>query len=140
MTRYLSAVGPRALAASLLLSGALAGGATAQNTLSTTLSGPGFGNGTASVTLDAGAGSVCYNVLVNLDPPATAAHIHRGAAGSNGPVVVPFELASSDSASGCAQGVDAALIQEMMTAPAAFYVNVHNSAFPAGALRGQLGQ
>ena len=41
MTRYLAAFGPRALMASLLLSGALVGTAFAQTTISSTLSGPG---------------------------------------------------------------------------------------------------
>src|SRR3954465_1432169 len=87
----LRASGPRALVASLALSGALAGTALAQTPLTTTLSGPGDGNGTARVTLDPGASTVCYEVTVTLDPPPSAAHIHRGEAGANGPVVVPFE-------------------------------------------------
>src|SRR5262249_41031169 len=90
MTGYLSAVGARALMASLLLSSALVGTTFAQTTLSTPLSGPGNGNGQADVTFNPGAGTVCYNLLLNLQPPATAAHIHRGAAGANGPIVVPF--------------------------------------------------
>jgi hypothetical protein len=140
MIRHLRASGPRALAASLALSGALVGTAFAQTPLSATLSGPGNGDGMASVTLDPGASTVCYEVTVTLDPPASAAHIHRGEAGANGPVVVPFETPSTGSASGCAEGVDAALISDIMANPAAFYVNIHNSAFPGGAIRGQLGQ
>ena len=46
-------------------------------------------------------------------------------------MVVPFETPATGSASGCAQGVDAALISDIMANPAGFYVNVHNSAFPA---------
>ena len=138
MTWNLRAIGPRALAASLALSGVLVGTAFAQTPLHATLSGPGNGNGTASVTLDPGAGTVCYDLTVTLDPPASAAHIHRGEAGANGPVVVPFETPSTGSASGCAEGVDAALISDIMANPSGFYVNVHNSAFPGGAIRGQL--
>jgi hypothetical protein len=129
---------PRALAASLLLSGALVGTAFAQTPLSATLSGPGNGNGMASVTLDPDASTVCYDLTVTLDPPATQAHIHRGEAGTNGPIVVPFESPASGSSSGCVEGVDAALISDIMANPAGFYVNVHNSAFPGGAIRGQL--
>jgi hypothetical protein len=140
MTRKLATSGPRALAASLLLSGALVGTAFAQGALTTELSGQGNGNGMASVMLDPGASTVCYEITVTLDPPASAAHIHRGEAGANGPVVVPFETPSTGSASGCAQGVDGALISDIMGNPAGFYVNVHNSAFPGGAIRGQLGQ
>ena len=127
-------------AASLLLSSMLVSMAFAQTTLSTTLSAPGSGNGTASVTLDPRAGTVCYNLVWNLIPPATAAHIHRGEAGANGPIVVPFAGPFNDGANGCAQGVDAGLIQEIIANPAGFYVNIHNADFPGGALRGQLGQ
>ena len=133
------------LAANLLLSGMLVGSALAQGTtprdLSATLSGPGNGNGVASVTLNPDTGTVCYSMVYNLAPPATAAHIHRGEAGTNGPIVVPFFTstpAASDSPSGCTQGVDAGLIQEIMANPTGFYVNVHNADFPGGALRGQL--
>src|SRR4051812_9206066 len=120
MTRNLATSGPRALAASLLLSGALVGTAFAQGGMTTPLSGaaevpgPGSANGMgmASVMLNPDQGTVCYDLTVTLDPPAAAAHIHRGAADVSGPVVVPFDAPSSGSASGCAQGVDAALIAD----------------------------
>jgi hypothetical protein len=140
MTRTLATRGPRALAASLLLSGALVGTAFGQEPMMTELSGQGNGNGTASVVVNPGAMTVCYEITVTLDPPPSAAHIHRGEAGANGPVVVPFETPATGSASGCAQGVDGALITDLVGNPAGFYVNVHNSAFPGGAIRGQLGQ
>jgi hypothetical protein len=140
---------PRALVAALLLGSALAGSAAAQTPLTATLSGanevPGPGSpngaGTANVTTDLDdVSSLCYDLTVTLDPPATAAHIHRGAADVAGPIVVPFDAPTSGSASGCVLGGDSALIVEIMTNPAGFYVNVHNADFPAGAIRGQLGQ
>jgi hypothetical protein len=101
------------------------------------LSGPGNGDGTGSVTLDSDARTVCYELKVALDPPATAAHIHRGYVGTNGPIVVPLDAPSSGSSSGCREGVEAALIVEMVGNPSGFYVNVHNAAFSNGAIRGQ---
>lgn len=142
MTRYLAAFGPRALLASLLLSSALVGTAFAQTTLSTTLSGPGSGNGVADVTFDPGAGTVCYSVLLNLNPPATQAHIHRGEAGVNGPILIRFfdtTPEASGSPSGCVEQ-DSTVISQILANTAGFYVNVHNADFPSGALRGQLGQ
>jgi len=96
--------------------------------------------GSAAITIDMPNGQVCYNLTVqNLTLPATMAHIHRGAAGEAGPPVVPFDKApdASGNAVGCVL-VDAALLQEIASNPAGFYVNVHTSDFPDGAARGQL--
>jgi len=119
-----------------------------QQSMTTTLSGsaevPGPGSadgaGQAMVTIDPAQNTVCYELNVTLAPPAAAAHIHRGAADASGPVVVPFDAPSSGSSSGCVQGVDAALIADILQTPSGFYVNIHNPDFPAGAIRGQLGQ
>jgi CHRD domain-containing protein len=47
--------------------------------------------GTAVVRLRTDAPMVCYRLhAANITLPAVAAHIHRGAASVNGPVVVPF--------------------------------------------------
>ena len=143
-----SAFLPRALVAALLFGSTLAESAGAQTPLTATLSGanevPGPGSpsgaGTARVTPNLDDGSLCYELTVTLDPPATAAHIHRGPADVAGPVVVPFDAPTSGSANGCIMGSDLALIGEIENNPAGFYVNVHNADFPAGAIRGQLGQ
>jgi hypothetical protein len=93
------------------------------------------GDGTATVTLNAATGEACWEIAVSgIDQPA-AAHIHRGTAAVVGPVVVPF--GRTFQARGCAMA-DAAVIREIMAAPADFYVNVHNPTYPEGAIRGQL--
>lgn len=95
------------------------------------------GTGTAFFTLNQGLGEICYELTVlNIDP-AAAAHIHRADVGFPGPVVVPLAAPTSGSSSGCAV-VDPVLIMEIRQFPERFYVNVHNPAFPAGAVRGQL--
>src|SRR5439155_317477 len=97
------------------------------------------GTGTATVRLRAGQGQLCYQIAAKNLPAAAAAHIHRGAAGTNGPVVVPFNAPGADgNSSGCATA-DAALIDEIIGNPAGFYVNVHTKEHPAGAIRAQLG-
>ena len=71
--------------------------------------------------------------------PAAAAHIHRGESGAAGPVVVPFPMAPD--ADGRATGtitVPADLMTELVNNSAAFYVNVHTTDYPDGAVRGQL--
>lgn len=98
------------------------------------------GTGTAAVTIDSANGQICYNITVqNITLPAQAAHIHRGAAGEAGDVVVPFDLApdANGVASGCVL-VDAALLSEIAENPLGFYVNVHTTDFPNGAVRGQV--
>jgi hypothetical protein len=65
--------------------------------------------------------------------PLTGAHIHSGAAGVNGPVIVNF--AGAFSGSGLADP-DLALITPVSSMN--YYVNIHNAVYPSGALRGQL--
>lgn len=96
------------------------------------------GSGSATVRIDPlASGRVCYDLSVTGIAPATAAHIHRGGLGVPGPVVVPLTAPTAGSSSGCAD-VAAALGAEILAAPAGFYVNVHNPAYPDGAVRGQL--
>lgn len=78
-------------------------------------------------------GEVCWRITVNGVEPIAAAHIHAGPVGVAGPVVVPLEPYSK----GCTDTArrTARFIREH---PQEFYVNVHNAAYPGGALRGQL--
>ena len=96
--------------------------------------------GTAVVRLRTDAPMVCYRLhAANITLPAVAAHIHRGAADVNGPVVVPFTPPQADgNSSGCTSS-DQALINEIVANAAGFYVNVHTKEHPAGAIRAQLG-
>ncbi|GAA0305250.1 CHRD domain-containing protein [Sphingomonas oligophenolica] len=96
------------------------------------------GTGTASVTIDAAKGQVCYTLSVAGIDTATMAHIHKGAAGVAGPVVVPLDPPATGSSTGC-KPVDPAVIAAILATPSDYYVNIHNAAFPKGALRGQLG-
>lgn len=71
-----------------------------------------------------------------------AFHIHQGAAGSNGGIKVDFfGSALPDSAqavSGSVKVTDPALLSALRTNPNGFYVNLHTSEFPTGAVRAQL--
>ncbi len=97
------------------------------------------GSGTASFRINPGQGQVCYTLSVSNIEPATAAHIHRAPADRAGPIVVHLTAPTSGTSSGCAT-VSRALAKELIQNPGAFYVNVHNTPYPAGAVRGQLGK
>jgi hypothetical protein len=96
------------------------------------------GFGSASVTFD--GDQLCFGITVgNLDKPV-AAHVHRGRKFENGPIVVPLTApATGDpgASSGCVS-VAPDLAAAIQADPRAYYVNVHTSAFPDGAVRGQL--
>jgi 5'-nucleotidase len=104
--------------------------------------GPGDPDGTGSseIRLNPGQRTVCWTITAaDITLPASAAHIHRGAVGVAGPVVVTLSPPGANGkSSGCAQGVNRALVQEIIDFPERFYVNVHTSDYPAGAIRGQL--
>jgi hypothetical protein len=83
---------------------------------------------------------VCFALLVNNLKKPNAAHIHRGARGVAGQVVVALTPPGSGNGgfvSGCAPA-SAALVSEIAGTPGRFYVNVHTPDLPGGAVRGQL--
>jgi hypothetical protein len=96
------------------------------------------GAGLAAVTINVARGRICYALAVTRIAPATLAHIHRGARGVPGPIVVHLDAPTDGSSANCTLVDDPALVAEIAHAPSAFYVNVHNADFQAGAIRGQL--
>lgn len=91
------------------------------------------GRGTAEVKFT--GTKVCWEITTANVARLSAAHIHKGRPGVAGPVVVPF--GRTFKAKGCV-GSTAAVVAAIKRNPAAYYVNVHNARYPAGALRGQL--
>ncbi len=97
------------------------------------------GRGDAYV-FSTGGGVVCYVLEVDKIGPATAAHIHEAAAGTNGPVVVTLSAPTAGSSAGCVDTGDEDLAADITLRESAnYYVNVHNAEFPGGAIRAQLG-
>lgn len=98
--------------------------------------------------------TLCYAVLdvrnvAELDQApgnGRAAHIHEGERGTNGPVVANLAWPQNGQAADClTEGEagkfptgEAGIVQRILKNPMKFYVNVHNSEFPNGAIRGQL--
>jgi hypothetical protein len=100
------------------------------------------GTGTVRLRLNQGRHRICYKIEVaDITLPATAAHIHPGEAGVAAPPVVTLGTPdASGIAEGCATGVARSLIKDIRKHPAEYYVNVHTTDFPDGAVRGQLGR
>jgi hypothetical protein len=93
------------------------------------------GAGFVVVTFNATKGTACWKFkgVKGIAAPA-AAHIHKGKKGTSGPVTIAF--GATYKATGCAKAPKAT-IEKIETNPNAYYVNVHNAKYPAGALRGQ---
>jgi hypothetical protein len=98
--------------------------------------------------IDNAPGTICYVLVAErideldlppgaIDGSARAAHIHEGARGENGPVVVTLAWPQGGTASDC-KDVGPELASEILGHPDNYYINVHNEQYPAGAIRGQL--
>ena len=106
--------------------------------------GPGDPNGRGKARVQLKKDQICFELSWrNIEAP-TAAHIHSGSREDAGPVVVgllsvpaPGLGAPVSSVGGCTPA-DPALIADIRKNPRAYYVNIHNVPFPAGAIRGQL--
>jgi CHRD domain len=116
--------------------------------------------GQASVRIDVEDGEVCFNVSFERGGTANRGHIHRGVAGTNGPIEVAFfdiqrpfvdaanpgdaadprhdQLERRQRLSDCVDGLSPTLLAEIRDNPSGFYVNLHNARFPGGFVRGQL--
>ncbi len=95
------------------------------------------GAGLARIEISDTTNTICTDLEVRMIAPATAAHIHRGAAGVNGPPVVNIDPPDDNDSDDCDEATDA-LIDEIRANPGGFYVNVHTADYPNGAIRGQL--
>ena len=96
------------------------------------------GRGTFSGMFD--GNELCYGLTVKNIQDPIAAHIHAGGPNVAGDVVVPLTQPTSGdpgASSDCVE-VDPPLARRIQRNPHRFYVNVHTSDFPGGAVRGQL--
>jgi predicted aconitase with swiveling domain len=117
----------------------LSGAAEVCPTAPGTCGGP--GTGTATITIDRNARTLCYTITTqNVALPLLAAHIHAAPAGEAGDVVIPLftQPVNATTVAACLSDLDKNLLKDIIRNPENYYVNVHNAPFPNGAVRGQL--
>jgi hypothetical protein len=93
----------------------------------------GTGSGTITVSSD---GSVSGSVTTN-NVAGVAAHIHMGAIGANGPVIVPLQKTAPNVWS-VPKGAKLSDMQMAAYKRGDLYVNVHTAAHRGGEVRGQI--
>ena len=99
--------------------------------------GPGDPDGSGSATIIViPPDTICYVLTAEGIEPATDAHIHVGPPGEAGPIVQGLEPPTFGASGGCIENPE--LVSNLQENPDAYYVNVHNEEYPAGAIRGQL--
>jgi len=103
------------------------------------------GSGGAQVTINVRKQKLCFTLVVlDITLPTAAAHIHEGAAGVAGDIVVTLEAPEEIDgtgiglSTGCVRDLAKPLLRDIKQNPDPYYVNVHTSDFPGGAVRGQL--
>lgn len=95
------------------------------------------GTFTATITRNGTSGVIVWKLTFGkLTGKAVAAHIHSGARGKAGPVIVPLCAPCKSGAKGEVK-VDASVLNALEAGRG--YVNVHTPRNPAGEIRGQLG-
>jgi hypothetical protein len=95
------------------------------------------GAGTALLTITPGSTELCYELdVVNVDD-IVAAHVHEGREGIAGPIAVTLDPPTSGSSEGCVE-TSTSIVEGLADGSREFYVNVHSTELPDGAVRGQV--
>jgi hypothetical protein len=100
--------------------------------------------GHATAFIGVHSGAIRFSATWSGIASPTNGHIHRGAVGVNGPVVVPLFAApaglptSVSGIVGIVTGAPPAVLADVTAHPGDWYTNLHTAAFPGGAVRGQL--
>ena len=104
--------------------------------------GPGVKDGVGNAQVDVAGPKVCSDLKATMGEKPTKAHIHQGAKGASGPVVVDlmpaFEPGEAAFTSKTCVDTTADIAAKLIADPAGYYVNIHSAGFPDGAMRGQL--
>jgi hypothetical protein len=97
--------------------------------------------GTTVLTLE--ATQICWDIRPRRAGATFAAgHIHAARRGKAGGIFIDLwtspKKVGKGRIAGCSKNLKAGDIAKLKARPAAYYVNIHNAKYPAGAVRGQL--
>jgi hypothetical protein len=107
------------------------------------------GRGKAKFKIDVDDGELCFRVRFDNITTPNRGHIHGPAPkGTNAGILItlfdmPTDADTQDALergrlSDCVDVADEALLQAIKDNPENYYINLHNTRYPAGAIRGQL--
>lgn len=94
------------------------------------------------ITLNDVSGLISWNLQYSNIVTPTDMHIHTGAFGVSGGVLIPLGVGGTGGAGQLINTITYGTlgnITSVLANPAGFYLNIHNGTFPAGAVRGQFG-
>ena len=96
------------------------------------------GYATADLTISDELDQVCYDVKdIRNVGPITAIMVHRGATGTNGPVVYTLKPANEGGYKGC-DNIGEWTEGDFEKNPTGYYFLIHTQDYPNGAIRGQI--
>jgi hypothetical protein len=98
---------------------------------------PASTSASGSGTITIGADKSVSGSVTTSGVAATAAHIHLGAAGKNGPVIIPLTK-TADNVWSTPPGAKLTDAQHESFKAGDLYVNVHSAKYKGGEIRGQL--
>ena len=94
-------------------------------------------SGSVTLTINPGSKQVCYDFTLSGLATLTMAHIHQAPRLQNGPPVVTLFTGTGGDLDDCV-GATSQQLAQIIAKRSNYYVNVHTTEFPPGAIRGQL--
>lgn len=92
-----------------------------------------------SARLEIGGASIRFHITTSENlGKVVATHLHQGAAGVNGPMVIELNPGFFGTVLDGSVPVEAELSARVVSSPSQYYVKLHSLKFPGGAIRGQL--
>lgn len=95
------------------------------------------GTGTAQLILYPAKEKFCYRLKVSDVGDVTAAHLHKGRAGENGPVVRNLIPPKEGYSRECVKRYGKRAVRQIANNLSNYYVDIHTTEYPDGAVRGQ---